>query len=119
MSQPISSRRRLNPIFLRDWQSRKCSPAIDAPPICTVPSRAAWSLRDAGPLTPWDHLAGTLIATEAGARITCLDGSSYSTSKRSGALLTATDPDSWRGSRKRGLLRMMAGVPRRCLLLSA
>ncbi|KJF70970.1 inositol monophosphatase family protein [Agrobacterium arsenijevicii] len=46
-------------------------------------------------LTPWDHLAGTLIATEAGAHVACLDGSSYSTVKRSGALLTATDPDSW------------------------
>lgn len=47
-------------------------------------------------LTPWDHLAGTLIATEAGAHVACLDGSSYNTAKRSGALLTATDPDSWR-----------------------
>lgn len=46
-------------------------------------------------LTPWDHLAGTLIATEAGAYVACLDGSPYDTSKRTGALLTATDPDSW------------------------
>lgn len=46
-------------------------------------------------LTPWDHLAGTLIATEAGAHVACLDGSPYNTSKRAGALLTATDPDSW------------------------
>lgn len=46
-------------------------------------------------LTPWDHLAGTLIAAEAGAYVACLDGSLYDTSKRTGALLTATDPDSW------------------------
>lgn len=46
-------------------------------------------------LTPWDHLAGTLIAAEAGAYVACLDGSPYDTSKRTGALLTATDPDSW------------------------
>ncbi|UXR92852.1 inositol monophosphatase family protein [Agrobacterium tumefaciens] len=46
-------------------------------------------------LTPWDHLAGTLIAAEAGAYVACLDGSPYDASKRTGALLTATDPDSW------------------------
>nr|WP_246805823.1 inositol monophosphatase [Rhizobium leguminosarum] len=47
-------------------------------------------------LTPWDHLAGTLIASEAGAHVACLDGSPYDATKRTGALLTATDPDSWR-----------------------
>ncbi len=47
-------------------------------------------------LTPWDHLAGTLIAAEAGAYVACLDGSPYDASKRTGALLTATDLDSWR-----------------------
>ncbi|MDR6101831.1 fructose-1,6-bisphosphatase/inositol monophosphatase family enzyme [Agrobacterium larrymoorei] len=46
-------------------------------------------------LTPWDHLAGTLIATEAGAYVACLDGSPYDATRRTGALLTATDPDSW------------------------
>lgn len=46
-------------------------------------------------LTPWDHLAGTLIATEAGGHVACLDGSPYDATKRTGALLTATDPDSW------------------------
>ncbi len=46
-------------------------------------------------LTPWDHLAGTLIAIEAGAHVACLDGSAYDAAKRAGALLTATDPDSW------------------------
>lgn len=46
-------------------------------------------------LTPWDHLAGTLIATEAGAHVACLDGSAYDATKRTGAVLTVTDPDSW------------------------
>lgn len=46
-------------------------------------------------LTPWDQLAGTLIATEAGAYVACLDGSAYDASKRTGALLAATDPHSW------------------------
>lgn len=46
-------------------------------------------------LTPWDHLAGTLIAAEAGAYVACLDGSPHDASKRTGALLTATDPYSW------------------------
>ncbi len=46
-------------------------------------------------LTPWDHLAGTLIATEAGAYVARLDGSAYDATKQTGALLTATDPDSW------------------------
>ncbi len=46
-------------------------------------------------LTPWDHLAGTLIATEAGGHVACLDGTPYDATKRTGALLTATDPDSW------------------------
>ncbi|ARS72852.1 inositol monophosphatase family protein [Sinorhizobium meliloti] len=47
-------------------------------------------------LTPWDHLAGTLIATEAGAHVACLDGSPYDVTKRTGALLAATDSDSWK-----------------------
>lgn len=46
-------------------------------------------------LTPWDHLAGTLIATEAGAYVACLDGSPYDASARVGAVLAATDPDAW------------------------
>ncbi|MFB9950673.1 inositol monophosphatase family protein [Rhizobium puerariae] len=46
-------------------------------------------------LTPWDHLAGALIATEAGAHVACLDGSPYDARKRTGALLAATDRDSW------------------------
>lgn len=46
-------------------------------------------------LTPWDHLAGTLIVTEAGGHVACLNGSPYKTSVRTGALLAATDPESW------------------------
>ncbi|MCJ9719942.1 inositol monophosphatase [Agrobacterium sp. SHOUNA12C] len=46
-------------------------------------------------LTPWDHLAGSLIAQEAGAYLACFDGSPYDASKREGCLLATTDPDSW------------------------
>lgn len=46
-------------------------------------------------LTPWDHLAGTLIAAEAGAHVACLDGSAYDASRRAGAVLAATDRDAW------------------------
>ena len=46
-------------------------------------------------LSPWDHLAGTLIASEAGAHVACFDGSPYDLSKRTGALLAATDQASW------------------------
>lgn len=46
-------------------------------------------------LTPWDHLAGSLIAQEAGAHLACFDGSSYDASRRDGCLLAATDADSW------------------------
>ncbi|PWE53661.1 inositol monophosphatase [Metarhizobium album] len=46
-------------------------------------------------LTPWDHLAGTLIVTEAGGYVSCLDGTPYDATKRNGALLSATDLESW------------------------
>lgn len=46
-------------------------------------------------LNPWDHLAGTLIATEAGAYAARFDGLPYDVRKRRGTLLTATDQDSW------------------------
>jgi fructose-1,6-bisphosphatase/inositol monophosphatase family enzyme len=46
-------------------------------------------------LTPWDHLAGTLIAAEAGAHVACLDGSSYDASRRLGGVLAATDSHAW------------------------
>lgn len=47
-------------------------------------------------LTPWDHLAGTLIAIEAGAHVACLDGAPYDVTKCNGALITTTDPESWK-----------------------
>lgn len=46
-------------------------------------------------LSPWDHLAGTLIAAEAGAQVACLDGSPYDASRRSGGVLAASDRDMW------------------------
>lgn len=46
-------------------------------------------------LSPWDHLAGTLIAAEAGAHAACLDGSPYDASRRSGSVLAATDRETW------------------------
>ncbi len=46
-------------------------------------------------LNPWDHLAGSLIAAEAGAHVACFDGSRYDASKRSGGLLLATSKQSW------------------------
>lgn len=46
-------------------------------------------------LTPWDHLAGTLISIEAGGYVACFDGTPYNVSKRTGAVLTTTDKDSW------------------------
>ena len=46
-------------------------------------------------LNPWDHMAGTLIAEEAGAHVACFDGTPYGASKRDGGLLLATSKDSW------------------------
>lgn len=46
-------------------------------------------------LMPWDHLAGTLIAQEAGGHVARLDGSPYLPHHFDGGLLVATDPDSW------------------------
>jgi fructose-1,6-bisphosphatase/inositol monophosphatase family enzyme len=46
-------------------------------------------------LMPWDHLAGTLISTEAGAHIARLDGSPYLPHHVDGGLLAATDKESW------------------------
>lgn len=50
-------------------------------------------------LMPWDHLAGVLIATEAGGYAARFDGSPYLPTHRSGGLILAADPDTW------GLLR--------------
>lgn len=46
-------------------------------------------------LMPWDHLAGTLIATEAGGYAARFDGSAYLPHHVDGGLLLATDKESW------------------------
>lgn len=46
-------------------------------------------------LMPWDHLAGTLIAQEAGAYAARFDGSAYRPSHVEGGLLVAPDRESW------------------------
>jgi fructose-1,6-bisphosphatase/inositol monophosphatase family enzyme len=46
-------------------------------------------------LMPWDHLAGTLISTEAGAHAARLDGSPYLPHHVDGGLLLATSRDNW------------------------
>jgi fructose-1,6-bisphosphatase/inositol monophosphatase family enzyme len=46
-------------------------------------------------LMPWDHLAGTLIAVEAGGHVARFDGSAYLPSHLEGGLLVATSEDSW------------------------
>jgi Archaeal fructose-1,6-bisphosphatase and related enzymes of inositol monophosphatase family len=46
-------------------------------------------------LMPWDHLAGTLIAQEAGGHVARFDGSAYLPHHVEGGLLAATDKDSW------------------------
>jgi fructose-1,6-bisphosphatase/inositol monophosphatase family enzyme len=51
-------------------------------------------------LMPWDHLAGSLIAAEAGGYVARFDGSSYRPSHVDGGLLLATDKDSWQVLRR-------------------
>ncbi|KEQ05998.1 inositol monophosphatase family protein [Pseudorhizobium pelagicum] len=46
-------------------------------------------------LMPWDHLAGTLIAQEAGGYVARFDGSAYLPHHVEGGLLVATDKESW------------------------
>jgi fructose-1,6-bisphosphatase/inositol monophosphatase family enzyme len=46
-------------------------------------------------LMPWDHLAGTLIAEEAGAYAARFDGSPYRPDHVNGGLLVASDKDCW------------------------
>ncbi|MGF0538394.1 inositol monophosphatase family protein [Agrobacterium sp. ES01] len=46
-------------------------------------------------LMPWDHLAGVLIAQEAGAHAARLDGSPYLPHHTDGGLLVACDQDAW------------------------
>ena len=52
-------------------------------------------------LMPWDHLAGTLIAEEAGAYAARLDGSRYLPAHTNGGLLLATDRESWEALRRK------------------
>lgn len=51
-------------------------------------------------LMPWDHLAGTLMAQEAGGYAARLDGSPYLPHHVDGGVLLATDPDSWQVLRR-------------------
>ncbi len=51
-------------------------------------------------LMPWDHLAGTLIAEEAGAYVARFDGSAYLPHHLEGGLLAATDQESWQMLRR-------------------
>ncbi|MCA1442419.1 inositol monophosphatase family protein [Ensifer sp. IC4062] len=51
-------------------------------------------------LMPWDHLAGTLIAEEAGAYAARFDGSRYLPAHTNGGLLLATDKESWDALRR-------------------
>ncbi|MFB2551593.1 inositol monophosphatase family protein [Ensifer soli] len=51
-------------------------------------------------LMPWDHLAGSLIAEEAGAHVARFDGSRYLPHTFDGGLLIATDKDSWQALRR-------------------
>jgi fructose-1,6-bisphosphatase/inositol monophosphatase family enzyme len=46
-------------------------------------------------LMPWDHLAGTLIAQEAGAYAARFDGSAYQPHHRAGGLLLAQSEETW------------------------
>ncbi len=48
-----------------------------------------------GKLMPWDHLPGTLIASEAGAYFARLDGSAYRPDHTDGGLIVTSDRDSW------------------------
>lgn len=51
-------------------------------------------------LMPWDHLAGTLVALEAGGYVARFDGSAYLPHHVEGGLLIATDEDSWQVLRR-------------------
>lgn len=51
-------------------------------------------------LMPWDHLAGTLMAQEAGGYAARLDGSPYLPHHVDGGLIIATDKDSWQALRR-------------------
>jgi fructose-1,6-bisphosphatase/inositol monophosphatase family enzyme len=46
-------------------------------------------------LMPWDHLAGSLIVSEAGGYVARYDGSAYAPTHRTGGLLNAASKDLW------------------------
>jgi fructose-1,6-bisphosphatase/inositol monophosphatase family enzyme len=48
-----------------------------------------------GMLKPWDHAAGALIVTEAGGVARMLDGRAYVPTLQSGAMLAASDTETW------------------------
>ncbi|RDE10283.1 inositol monophosphatase family protein [Pelagibacterium lacus] len=51
-------------------------------------------------LTPWDHLAGSLMMAEAGAHVARFDGSAYKPAHLTGGLLVAPDAESWQALRR-------------------
>ncbi len=51
-------------------------------------------------LMPWDHVPGTLIATEAGGYVARFDGSPYRPTDFDGGLIITTDRDSWTALRR-------------------
>jgi fructose-1,6-bisphosphatase/inositol monophosphatase family enzyme len=51
-------------------------------------------------LMPWDHLAGCLIAEEAGGYVARFDGLPYLPNHREGGLIIATDRDNWQMLRR-------------------
>lgn len=53
-----------------------------------------------GKLMPWDHLPGTLIASEAGGYFARFDGSPYAPSHTAGGVIVSTDKDSFEALRR-------------------
>ncbi len=51
-------------------------------------------------LMPWDHLAGSLIVSEAGGHVALLDGTAYGPTIRTGGLLAASDRTAWDALRR-------------------
>ena len=51
-------------------------------------------------LMPWDHLAGALLAQEAGGYVARFDDAPYLPRHVEGGLLVSTDKDSWQMLRR-------------------
>lgn len=51
-------------------------------------------------LTPWDHVAGSLMMAEAGAHVAHFDGSAYKPADLEGGLLIASSKESWEELRR-------------------